>query len=381
MPRHEGRGSPRVCLILHKFSRGGSDRVAAHLANGFARAGMDVELTVLCRGGEVESFLVDLVDDLPIIYLGGAGRSRGWDLVRTFPVLVRHLKTLRPDAVISTANNTALVTAFAIKVAGLAHRTRLLLKTTNPVVSSRHKGLVKWLRRASYRLIFSWTDAVWTLSEDESREMEAAFPRFASIFRAVFNPYVTPVMLAERSSAPNGGRQVISIARLTRQKRVDRLLSGFAALPETQARLLILGEGEDRSALQSQVEQLELQSRVDMPGYVPDVAGALHQSDLFVLTSEYEGLPAAILEAMAANCPVLCTDCFPAARTLLNAAEGCAVIEDVRPGPLARQMVEALSRKRPRSLRGIAELYSIENGVRSHVQALTDALDRRSTAA
>lgn len=340
---------------------------------------MDVELTVLCRGGEVESFLVDLVGDLPIVYLGRASRSRGWDLVRTFPALVRHLRTRRPNAVVSTANNTALVSALAVKAARLSRRTRLLLKTTNPIVSSRHKGLIKWLRRASYRLIFGWTDAVWTLSEDESREMRTAFPRFTPIFRAVFNPYVTPAMLAGRAMDASGGSGVISIARLTRQKRVDRLLFGLAALPDRDVRLLVLGEGEDRPSLEQQIEQLGLQSRVNMPGYVPDVARALHQSDLFVLTSDYEGLPAAILEAMAANCPVLCTDCFPAARTLLNAAEGCAVIEDVRPEPLARQMTEALSRKRPQSLRAIAELYSIENGVRSHVEALTAVLEDTRT--
>src|SRR5690348_5468357 len=189
---------PRILLILHKFSRGGSDRVAAYLANGMRDAGMDVGLTVLCRGGEVENYLVDLVDEIPIDYLDVASRSRGWDLVRTYPKLVLRLKAVRPDAVISTANNTALATALALKAAGLANRTRLLLKTTNPIASSRHRGLVKWLRRASYAMIFRWTNGVWTLSTDESDEMRQGFPRFRSIFHDVFNPYVTPAMLTSR---------------------------------------------------------------------------------------------------------------------------------------------------------------------------------------
>lgn len=375
MPRpDQSRERPRVCLVLHKFSRGGSDRVAAYLANGFRDAGMDVELTVLCRGGEVENYLVDFIGDIPIRYLGKSSRSRGWDLLRTFPALVRHLRNAAPDAVISTANNTALASAFAVKVAGLARRTRLLLKTTNPIASSRHRGFIKWLRRASYALIFRWTDAVWTLSADESEEMREAFPRFASIFRDVFNPYVTPAMLARREHARGTGKTVISIARLTRQKRLDRLLAAFAMLKDRQARLLILGEGEDRRDLERQRAELGLDERIDMPGYVPDVAQALHDADLFVLTSDYEGLPAAVLEAMAANCPVLCTDCFPAARTLLEAAEGCGIIEDVTPAALAGQMEAGLSRPRPTSLRQIAERYSIENGVSSHVEALRSSL-------
>ena len=112
-----------------------------------------------------------------------------------------------------------------------------------------------------------------------------------------------------------------------------------------------------------------------MPGYVPDVAQALHDADLFVLTSDYEGLPAAVLEAMAADCPVLCTDCFPAARTLLTNSEGCAIIEDVSPQVLARQIKIALAQPRPTTLRKTAELYSIANGVRSHVDALRQVLN------
>ena len=375
-PPDQPRERPRVCLVLHKFSRGGSDRVAAHLANGFRDAGMDVELTVLCRGGEVENTLLDLIDDIPIRYLGKSSRSRGWDLVRTFPALVRHLRKAKPAAVISTANNTALATAFAVKAAGLARRTRLLLKTTNPIASSRHRGFIKWVRRASYALIFGWTDAVWTLSADESAEMRDAFPAFEPIFRAVFNPYVTPAMLERRARGGGPGKTVISIARLTRQKRLDRLIAAFATLSGAEARLLILGEGEDRGELEQQRAELGLDERVEMPGYVPDVAQALHDADLFVLTSDYEGLPAAVLEAMAANCPVLCTDCFPAARTLLENAEGCAIIEDVSPRALARLIEATLSRPRPTSLRHIAERYSIENGVRSHVHALRSSLGR-----
>lgn len=374
MPTEHGRRRPRVSLVLHKFSRGGSDRVAAHLANGIREAGMDVELTVLCRGGEVENYLADLAGSIPVCYLGRASTSRGWDLICTFSKLTRHLKSRRPDAVISTANNTSLVTALAVKLAGLDHRTRVLLKTTNPIATSRHRGLVKWLRRASYSLVFRWTDAVWTLSADESEEMRLAFPRFHSIFRETFNPYVTPAMLERRKRRPASAKKVISIARLTRQKRLERLIAAFGALHDPETQLLILGEGEDRAALERQISNLGLDARATMPGYVPDVAEALKEADLFVLTSDYEGLPAAILEAMAANCPVLCTNCFPSARTLLGCADGCAIIEDASPDALARQIEAALKQPRPTTLRSIAERYSIANGVRSHLNALRDSL-------
>lgn len=377
LERKQGGPGLRVSLVLHKFSRGGSDRVAAYLANGLRTAGIAVELTVLCRGGEVEKELISLVEEIPIRYLGRASGWRAWDLVRTLPSLIRHIRLNRPDALVSTANNTALVCTLALYLGRLS-AIRLLLKTTNPIASSRHVGLARAIRNWTYRLVFRRATAVWTLSADETAEMRDAFSDFAAIFRDVDNPYVTPRMLA-RPAVPAAatGPRIVTIARLTRQKRLDRLIAAFAQLRDPSARLLILGEGEERAELEAQACRLGCGDRIEMPGYLPDVAGALHRSDLFVLTSDYEGLPAAVLEAMAANCPVLCTDCFPAARTLLRNAEGCAIIEDAEPHALAMQIEAALANPRPMKLRALATRYSIENGIRSHVEALRAAFPAR----
>lgn len=368
-PWPQGR---RVTLILHKFSRGGSDRVAAHLANGFARRGMRVDLIVLCRGGETEAILTSLIrTDIPVRFLGTASRSRPLDLVRHLPALVRALRGDGPRYLISTANNTALLSAIALRLSGL-RGARLFLKTTNPVAGSRHRGLAARIRHGSYRLIFRWCTAVWTLSAEESAAMRTAFPDFATKFREIANPYVTTTMLAPAEERPPSPvRTVITVARLTRQKRLERLISAFALIEDPAVRLVILGEGEERQALTDLVARRGIGDRVAMPGYADDVVPWLHQADLFVLTSDYEGLPAGVLEAMAANCPVIGTDCFPSARTLLS-AEGCAVIEDVEPGPLARQIRRHLDEPRPARLRDVAMRYSIESGVESHIAAMNE---------
>lgn len=365
-------GAPRVSLILHKFSRGGSDRVAAYLARGFADAGMKVELIVFCRGGQVERILSDLVGvDIPIHYLGRGRGPRALDLARGLPKLVRRLRDARPDLVISTANNTALVSAIALKLAGL-RKSKLYLKTTNPIATSRHVGLTRSIRLWSYGVIFRWTTSVWVLSPEEGEEMRTAFPGFAGLFRDVANPYVTPAMLAPSANlvAPPH-RTIIAVARLTAQKRLDRLIAAFAKVKDLNTHLLILGEGEERAALSNLIDTLNLRDRVSMPGYVTDVARALHMADLFVLTSDYEGLPAAALEAMAANCPVLSTDCFPAARSLIGNTESCAIIENVDPSALAALIDEHLARPRPSHLRDVAKRFSIEAGVASHIAALS----------
>jgi glycosyltransferase involved in cell wall biosynthesis len=364
----------RVSIILHKFDRGGSLRVAAYLARGFTDMGMDVDLIAFTCRGEVETVIVDLMGaDIPVRYLGAWRGPRPFDLIRGLPRLVRILRARRPDTIIAAANNTALVSAAARLLAGL-DRSKLFLKTTNPIVSSRHTGLLKRFRRWSYARIFPGASEVWTLSVDENDEMRAAFPAFADRFRAIINPYVTPAMLALPAAAsPHTGRAfILGVGRLTGQKRYERLIEAFALIKDKTVDLRILGEGEERAKLTALIARLGLQGRVSMPGYVTNVAEAFHAARLFVLPSDYEGLPAVVLEAMAANCPVLCTDCFPAARSILTSAEGCAVIEDTAPAALAALIDTHLAQSRPIALRAVAERYSIANGVASHAAALLD---------
>jgi glycosyltransferase involved in cell wall biosynthesis len=205
--------------------------------------------------------------------------------------------------------------------------------------------------------------------------MRAAFPESATLFRAVVQPYVTeamtrPSLVPERTVDP----MVLCIARLTAQKRLDRLIRAFAHVRTPGARLLILGEGEDREQLAGLVTGLGLGERVELPGYAPDVALTLRQASLFVLTSDYEGLPAAVLEAMAANCPVLSTDCFPSARSLVGSAPGGRIIEDCSPHALGAQIDRMLEDPRSDHLSAIAARYSVENGVADHLSALEELL-------
>lgn len=361
-----------MSFILHKFDRGGSLRVAAYLARGFTDLGMTVDLVLFTRRGEVDKIITELAGaDVPIRYLGSWSGPRPLDLVRGFPALVRVLRRQAPDTIIAGANNVALVTALARWIARL-DASRLFVKTTNPIATSRHTGLIKAIRRWTYRRVFSVANGVWTLSPSETDEMRVAFPEFATLFRDVFNPYVTPRMLKRAAIAGSADDPpfVLAVGRLTEQKRLERLITAFAQVSDKTIRLRILGEGEQRQALTALVERLGLRDRVDLPGYVKNVAEAYEAASMFVLTSDYEGLPAVVLEAMAANCPILSTDCFPAARAILEDAEGCEIIEETDPLTLSGMIDAHLSLPRPTRLREIAELYSIENGIASHVAAM-----------
>jgi glycosyltransferase involved in cell wall biosynthesis len=367
----------KITLFTYMLTQGGTDRVAAILASGYADAGFDVEILVLCGGGEAQPLLSDIGGPtVSVRYLSRRSTWRTFDLLRLFPCIVRHLQSSPPDALISTANNTAWICAAARKL-GALHETSLILKTTNPIIGSRHRGVIRRLRRWGYGFVFSKAAAVWTLSDAETALLKSAYPLAAGRIRTVVNPYVTEHMLAAKTSnaKPNVNPIVLGVGRLTKQKRFDLLIKAFALVKRPDAQLIILGDGADRGSLLKLIAELGVSDRVSLPGFVTDVAEQYHKADLFVLPSRYEGLPAVVLEAMAANCPVLSTDCFMAARQLLETAEGCAIIEEPDPAELARMIDERLGGKRPTSLRSIAISNSVESGIADHVRTLRETFE------
>src|SRR5690606_33267050 len=115
--------------------------------------------------------------------------------------------------------------------------------------------------------------------------------------------------VAEAAAEPGAGCRFVAIGRLVAQKNYPLLIEAFALHAWPEDRLTIAGEGPERSSIQSLIDQHELGDRVALAGHSDDVPELLDRSDVLVLSSDYEGLPAVIIEALAAGLPVATTDC------------------------------------------------------------------------
>ena len=122
------------------------------------------------------------------------------------------------------------------------------------------------------------------------------------------------------------GRFLLGVGRLAPQKRWDRMIAALPRLAQRDTHLVILGEGVERPALESQIAALGLHGRVHLPGYHSDPRPALARAAAVVLTSDFEGVPGVLREALAEGAPVVSTDSSVAVREIVTTpAQGSVV--------------------------------------------------------
>jgi glycosyltransferase involved in cell wall biosynthesis len=168
----------------------------------------------------------------------------------------------------------------------------------------------------------------------------------------VYNPVITPEIMALARQTPDhpwfaaGGPPVIlAVGRLTPQKDFPTLLRAFAEVRRRRpARLLILGEGEERAALEALGADLGVAADVALPGFRENAMAYMAGSALFVLSSAWEGLPTVLIEALAAGTRVVSTDCPSGPREILQDGRLGSLVPVGDVAALADAMTAALAR-------------------------------------
>ena len=138
---------------------------------------------------------------------------------------------------------------------------------------------------------------------------------------------------------------VLSVGRLTatNQKDFPTLIEAFAQVRQIRpARLLILGEGEQRPKLEAMVKQLGLEQDVILPGFVENPYPYMARAALFVLSSRWEGLPGALIEALYCGAPVVATDCPSGPREILAGGQHGRLVPVGAVSEMAKAIEESL---------------------------------------
>ncbi|EWG99102.1 glycosyltransferase [Halomonas sp. BC04] len=214
------------------------------------------------------------------------------------------------------------------------------------------------IANALARLVYRRAERVIAVSEAVKEDVIARLGVPAERVTVAHNPVVSPALqalAAEPSGHPWLGDQpdvpvVLAAGRLARAKGFDILLAAFAQVAtQREARLVILGEGKERKALQAQAQALGIADRVDLPGFRDNPFSYMREASLFVLSSRWEGLPNTLIQAMACGTPVISTDCPGGSAEILEEGRWGALVASEDPDALAAAMLRCLEKTEPGS--------------------------------
>ena len=314
----------RVLVVLHDFSLGGSERVAIRLASAWARR---ASVTILCRS--TRGPLLALVSRAVEIVVDHDSRDLGSGAARYLQ--------LHPADVCFLPGNTYWPVASVLASPFVRHRPITVAKISTALRKSRRSPLRQHLFDARMRWLLRRIDAVVALDEEIAGEATQILRR--DVVRFIPSP-----ALEDNAPAPVAmpqGRQITAIGRLVPEKGFPILLDALAQLDHS-IRLILVGCGPEESRLREHAAMLGLSGRVDFAGYRNEVRPILDQSRLLVVSSEFEGFPSVMVEALAAGRPVVATACSPGIVALLSDRRLGRVVPVGDPVAMAAAIAELL---------------------------------------
>ena len=356
-------------FIPSLIAGGGAERVLVNIARGFAERGFPVDMVLAKASGP---YLASLPPSVRVIDLGARR------VIGTLPGLVRYLRRERPSVLVASLSHANVVALWARAIARV--RTRVFVTEHNialwdmPSAPGNGGRFIPYFAAAFY----PWADGVIAVSQGVARDIARRTKTPPERIHVIYNPVVTPEVLEGARAAldhpwfASGSPPVVlSAGRLTWEKSFSCLIRAFAMVRKRRTvRLIILGEGPERPRLEALVRELRLEADVQLPGFVMNPYAFMSRAAVFVLSSTSEGLPSALIEALATGTPVVATDCPSGPREILQDGRLGRLVPVGDPAALARGVTAALEEPRPQISRDAWQSFALETIVDRYRSAL-----------
>ncbi len=361
----------KIAFLLPSLKGGGVQRQMINLSRAFLKRGLDVEMVLL--DGADPAFH-NLPPDLQIFDLKN---SRA---LTALGPLSRYLRAARPDVLFSAQTHINFLAVLAREITRLP--ACLIVEEHGHLSATAHNAtrLGDRLRPWLVRLAYPRADGIVAVSAGVADDLArvSGIPR--QQIRAIHNSIdleeitrLSTVPLDHPWFKKDQPPVVLAVGRLTVSKGYADLLNAFSSLRSRMpARLLILGDGEERQNLQRQIEALGLSEDVAMPGFVANPFAYMAQAGLLAVASHWEGFVNVLPEALACGMPVVSTDCPSGPREVLEDGKYGRLVPVGDPGAMANAMQEMLNS--PPSIewqRARAQIFSIERVANEYYEYMT----------
>lgn len=343
----------RVLFALGSLGAGGSERQTLHLLRHLDRDRFEPSLYLLKREG---ALLSEVPADVPIAAFADADRPARFRLpgsVRRKQIasLEELLRRERPDVLCERMLVTTLVTAPAAKRAGIP---RVATFAADPDFDLADQAKrFRWFKKRVLRTAYRDAAQLVAVSGGVARRASELYGIDADRIRVILNPVDLERIDRLAGQSPNpfpadDAFRVVSVGRLIPEKGVDVLIGAVAMLirerNREELRLHIVGQGPEERALKSLVQELGIERQVVFEGFAANPYPFLNHANLFCLSSQTEGMPNVLLEAMACRVPVVSTDCVSGPREILDGGRFGRLVPPRDAPALAAAIDDAISR-------------------------------------
>lgn len=287
----------KVNFFITSLGGGGAERVVCNLTNFLVKDNNNTVYIYVLRGGECK---YEINDKVKIIYLQPdyytASKSIYYRVTEIDKVMQSLRRLGQQELLVSFLE---LPMAYSLVFKKIYNYKLIICERNNPKFYSK-----------GYQLIFKLFAKRANACVCQTHEIKNWYKPLMKGGKIEVIPNSIDARIL---SAPVGNRdsmRIVTMARLAPQKNQKMMIDAFAEIVRDypQYKLYIYGEGPLREELENKVKNMGLADRIKLPGFTDDVIGVLCHADMFVLTSDNEGMPNALAEAMAMGVPCISTD-------------------------------------------------------------------------
>lgn len=287
-----------IAMLIGTLNKGGAERVMVNLADYFVGKGYEVTLVTQYRAESEYPLNPKVKRVFSEITREETSKNRVVNFKRRFCKLRSIWKAERPDVILSFIgknNIMAILTSIG-----------LCIPVAVSVRGEPGEEYYNRVMRMAARRLFALADGVIL----QTKQCFDFFPGKVQKKAVILKNPVSNMFFRERYEGERE-KTIVSVGRVDENKNHEMLIRAFAGIAEQfpDYRVIIYGEGECRENLIRLTEELNLSERICLPGSIENVADAIYKTRVFVLTSNTEGSPNTLIEAMIMGLTVIATDC------------------------------------------------------------------------
>lgn len=319
-----------ITFVTPGMNYGGAERVISLLSNQWVAMGHTVNLLIV---GENPTCVYYLDEKINVRCIGGL---KGKPIISHFNLIKKIKKELvlfDTDIAISFMNDTCAYVAMALR----GTKIPLFYSERNDPTRVNQRKIDKMYRK----IVEKYAKGIVFQTDGAKSHYKKSVQNKSTVILNPFNMENLPSYNFEKR-----GEEIVSVGRLQPQKNQKLLVEAFSLIANDlpNYKLKIYGDGQLKEELQNQIDEYGLTEQIILMGAHKDIFDKISTASLFVLSSDFEGLPNTLIEAMCIGIPSVSTDCSPGgARELITDGENGFVVPCNDADKLANAMKKVLT--------------------------------------